>query len=292
MGKILPTRMSRNLNKIVEEAMAIEAREAKEAGALGYMGRAFVQATMPHKKVSGNEFVRTNGLFKLVMLAPSDVGLPYGSLPRLITAWITTEAVRTKSRELVLGRSLSDFMRQLDLVPTGGRWGSITRLRDQMKRLFSASISCTYGHSGGMAGINMQVVEKYDLWWKPKQPNQSTLWESTVTLSQAFFDEITEHPVPLDMRALKALRRSPLALDMYSWLTYRMSYLRHETAIPWVALQKQFGSSYAEDAKGLKNFKQAFKREMRKVLCVFGDARVNYESQDLILYPSKPHIRK
>ena len=72
---------------------------------------------------------------------PAKIGLPYGSLPRLLLAWLTTEAVKTKTRELTLGDTLSDFMRQLDLVPTGGRWGSITRLKDQTRRLFASTIS-------------------------------------------------------------------------------------------------------------------------------------------------------
>src|SRR5262245_4804846 len=121
---------NQNLNKLISEALAIEARDAKETGALGFMARALVQATMPHSKVEGNEFKRRNGAFKLTILADSEVGLPYGSIPRLLIAWLTTEAVRTKQRELILGDSLSAFMAQLDLTPTGGRWGTITMLRE------------------------------------------------------------------------------------------------------------------------------------------------------------------
>ena len=45
----------RNLAKILHEALAIETQEAREAGALGYMARVLVQATMPHKKVEGQQ---------------------------------------------------------------------------------------------------------------------------------------------------------------------------------------------------------------------------------------------
>lgn len=283
--------LMKNVNSLIEKALAIEAREAKDAGALGYMGRALVQATMPHKRVSGNEFVRRNGTFKLTMLSPSDVGLPYGSIPRLLTAWITTEAVKTQQRELVLGRSLSEFMTQLDLVPTGGRWGTITRLRDQMRRLFSASISCTYDNSDRGAGINMQVAEEYHLWWEPKQPQQASLWESTLILQKKFFDEITSNPIPLDMDVLKALRRSPMALDIYCWLTYRMSYLKSDIEIPWLALQTQFGSDYASNPQGVRDFKRAFLRELKKVHLMY---KVGAESggAGLVLRPSRTHIMK
>ena len=133
-----------NLDRLITDALAIEAQDAKEAGALGYMARALVQATLPHSKPDSNEFERRNGAFTLVMLAPSKIGLPYGVIPRLMMAWMTTGAVRTKQRELVLGDSMSEFMGQLDMLPTGGRWGSITRLRDQSRRLFTTSVSCFF----------------------------------------------------------------------------------------------------------------------------------------------------
>jgi len=279
-----------NLNKLVEQTLAIEARDAKEAGALGYMGRALVQATMPHKRVCGNEFIRKNGAFTLTMLAPSGVGLPYGTIPRLLMAWVTTEAVRNKQRELVLGHSLSDFMKQLDLVPTGGRWGSITRLRDQMTRLFAATISCIYENSKQNSGLNMQIAEEYHLWWEPKQPQQAALWESTLILNKRFFDEITSKPIPIDMDVLKALRRSPMALDIYCWMTYRMSYLRQQIEIPWFVLQTQFGSDYATDLQGVRNFKKAFLRALVKVQGIYKIANVSEGDIGLIMKPSKPHI--
>ncbi len=94
----------KNLNKFITEVLAVEAEAAREAGALGFMARVLVQATMPHRKADSNEFTRTNGAFTLSMLAPTKVGLPYGSLPRLLVSWLTTEAVRTKDPVLVLGR--------------------------------------------------------------------------------------------------------------------------------------------------------------------------------------------
>ena len=99
---------------------------------------------MSHRDPKANEFRRRNGNYTLTMLAPSEIGLPYGVIPRLLLAWISTETVRTQERTLVLGDNLSGFMRQLDLVPTGGRWGTITRLRGQMQRLFSCMVTCSY----------------------------------------------------------------------------------------------------------------------------------------------------
>lgn len=274
------------LERLINESLAMEAEAAREAGALGFMARALVQATMPHRKPTDCYFERTNGAFTLTMIAPPKVGLPYGNVPRLLMAWLTTEAVRTKSRELVLGDSLSGFMRELGMVPTGGRWGSITRLRAQSRRLFTASVSCIYEGADRDAEMGFRVADRHVLWWDPKSPDQKDLFASVVTLSEPFFGEIITHPVPIDLRALKSLSRSPLALDIYVWLTYRMSYLRRPTTIPWVVLQAQFGSDY----RRTRDFKAAFVEHLRRVIAVYSAANVAQADTGLILKPSPTHI--
>jgi hypothetical protein len=275
------------LARLIEEAFALEAEDARRAGALGFMARALVQTTLPHRKPATSEFVRRNGPFTLTLVAPSEVGLPYGSLPRLLLAWLTTEAVRTKSRELVLGDSLSDFMRQLGLVPTGGAWGSITRLRTQSRRLFASMISCLYrGDTRGDAEVGFRIADKSILWWDPKRPEQTGLFGSAVTLSEPFFREVTTRPVPVDLRALRVLSQSPMQLDIYAWLTYRLSYLRDETTIPWPVLRAQFGADY----RHLWHFKIAFLEHLKKVLTVYRDAKAESAKDGLLLRPSPPHI--
>ena len=49
-------------------------------------------------------------------------------------------------------------MRSLDLQPTGGRWGSITGLKQQMTRLFSSSVTCIWENKESTAIANMQAV--------------------------------------------------------------------------------------------------------------------------------------
>lgn len=274
------------IDALISEALEIEAREAREAGALGYMARALTLATMPHRRTLENEFERRNGSFTLTMLAPSRVGLPYGSVPRLLVAWLTTEAVRTRDRRIELGDTLSQFMTQLDLVPTGGRWGTITRLREQMQRLFAASVSCTYEDGYRWSMDSVRVAERADLWWSPKTPEQVALWRSVVVLGERFYEEAIQSPVPIDMRALKALRRSPMALDIYCWLTHRMSYLRRPTVIPWGALQTQFGSDY----RLTRQFKAKFLHQLAAVVAVYPEARVSEAESGLQLKPSPPHV--
>ena len=232
----------KRIERMVAGALAIEEQSALDAGALGFMARALVQATMPHRSIPEDRFIRTNGNYELEMVAMrNDIGLPYGSMPRLILAWMGTEAVKTQERELVLGDNMTDFMRQLGLVPYGGRWGTITRLKDQTRRLLNCGITCSYTreHSNGTneASTKMMVAEDSDFWW-PVANNideQRSLFKSTIRLSERFFNEIISHPVPVDMRTLNELKRSPMALDIYAWLTWRMSYLNKATTIPSVS---------------------------------------------------------
>ncbi|NCA72538.1 MAG: pirin [Sphingobacteriia bacterium] len=253
------------------------------------MPHALIQATMPHSRPAREQttFMRRNGAFSLVMMAHPQIGLPYGSLPRLLMAYLTTEAVRTKSRDIVLGKSLSEFMAHLHEVPTGGRWGSISRVKEQTMRLLSSSISCTYSNQDGMSGINLPVVDAYKLWWSPLSPDQLSRVGSSVTLGERFYAEVISRPVPIDRRALRSLKKSPLALDLYVWLTYRMSYLRRATVIPWPALAAQFGSDYTR----LRSFRAAFIGQLKAVLVLYPTARVHTDNSiGLTLSPSPAHI--
>jgi len=285
--------MAKNLHPdtvdaLITQALAIEDEEARNAGALGFMARAMVQATLPHRKVEGNEFERRNGNFTLTLQAPSKVGLPYGTVPRLLLAWVTTEAVKTKSRELELGDSMSAFMGELGMTPTGGASGSITRLKNQTRRLFASTVSATYEDKDKVADIGYRLADRSLLWWHAKDPEQVGLWKSTVTLSEQFFNEVVHRPVPIDMRAIRALKQSPMALDVYTWLTYRVSYLKRPTVIPWAALALQFGSDYAR----LRDFKAALITELKKVLVVYGRVQVEALEDGLLVKPSLTHISR
>jgi hypothetical protein len=148
--------------RIVREALAIEREDAQEAGALGFMARLLVQATLPHKDPGPgvSTFERSNGNLHLVIMAPPRIGLPWGKTPRLLLSWLTTEAVRTRSPRLELGANLSPFMRNLGLIPTGGRAGTITRLRDQIRRLFSSTIHCSHDEPGHFEDTAFRVAFK------------------------------------------------------------------------------------------------------------------------------------
>ena len=191
------------------------AREAEPD--TGFMMRLLALCTLPRTNPGNRQqYVRRNGPFTLVMAATATPPrLPYGTLPRLLLAWVCTEAVRTQSRTLVLGRSLSEFMRTLGLHPgSGGRSGGRTRLQHQMQRLFSASVQLVYESEGRSTSIGSLVADRTDFWWNPRRPEDPVLWDSTIRLGEDFFNEIIACPVPLDMNVLKAMKRSPIGLDL------------------------------------------------------------------------------
>jgi hypothetical protein len=183
-----PARQRTKSQKIAEEALEIEAEEARAAGALGFMARILVQATLPHSRPKTHEFERVNGRFTLYMNAPPPVGLPYGSYPRLALAWLSTEAVRTRSREIELGPTFSSFMYKLGLTPVTGKRGTTSRLRSQLHRLFSTTIRCSWesgdwdGRADGRdslspvscAGVGYTIAHKHELWWSPRDPEATT----------------------------------------------------------------------------------------------------------------------
>lgn len=282
----------KDLQSVMAESMALEAEDAQKAGKLGYMARALIQATLPHKATTSNEFVRDNGLFSLTILAPSKVGLPYGSIPRLLLSWMTTEAVYTRCPVLELGPTLSAFMAELGLARQGGKRGDITRFKKQAESLFCSTIHCLYADDSVTDLKNLMIADEASLWWNPKSPDQLPLWKSTVTMTDKFFKEIIERPVPVDMVALKSLKRSPMALDIYFWLTYRMSYLSRDTLIPWPLLQGQFGADYAQDAQGHRDFKKFFIKRLASVKALYEKAKVAPMERGLLLKPSPPHVAK
>jgi Plasmid encoded RepA protein len=227
---------------------------------LAYMARELVQMTLPHRNPGDvPAWSRTNGSLTMTIRQGWDtrtekpIGYPYGTIPRLLLFWLTAEAVRTRCRTIELGSSLSEFMFQLGLDPSSrGPRSDARRLRDQMERLFRATISfdraVTEEARVGSIWINMEVASAGEMWWSQRDPSQAALWGSWIELGEKFFRAITAHPVPLDMRALKALKSSPLGLDLYSWLTYE-AYRAHKSGkgrfVAWKLLAEQMGSDYA-----------------------------------------------
>ena len=257
----------------------------------GFLGRTMALCSLPRSNPGNRyQYTRVNGPYTLYMTVTGGNKLPFGTNPRLILAWICTEAVRTGSRDLVLGRSLSEFMRKLGIASTNGR--TQARLRNQMMRLFSCSVSLAYTALNHKATAAVLIADTTDFWWNPKHPDQTVLWESKVRLSESFFNEIVSHPVPLDMNTLKALKRSPLGLDLYLWLVYRIFGLRAPQRLTWKQVYRQFGvdPDKASDNRTVQSFRIKVLRELKKIKLAWSGLNYTTARGVLILLPSIPHI--
>lgn len=318
------------IREVIETHLAIEAEDAKASGEIGYLARALVIATMPYrdpKKPDGTpakDFSRVNGDFKLEIL--SSHGIPFGIYPRLLMSWVTTEAVQKQSPVIELGDSLRSFLRDvLDIrSASGGARGSGGRVLEQMKRLFGSLITAEYAGKKGGKGFalrNILIANELNLshaaikaiedldksqnssspankqLWTPQDASEAGNWQSELVLTDSFFMECVSSPVPVDLRAYKALRGSPLAMDIYSWMTYRVSYLKGATRpIPWEALMLQFGSGFtsgdADPTQAVRNFKKDFLKALKAVLIVYPSANITIEDSGLVLHPSPTHVPK
>ena len=257
----------------------------------GFLARTMVLCSLPRSNPGDrHQYTRANGPYKLIMSTTGIYKLPFGNLPRLILAWLCTEVVRTRSREIVLGKSLSDFMRSLDIYSSSG--GKYTRLRNQMKRLFGCSVSMIYEDKHGDQFVSSLIAERGEFWWNERKPDEPMLWDSKIYLGEAFFNEIISHPVPLDMNTLTALKRSSLGLDLYLWLVYRTFSLRAPQRLTWRQVYRQFGvdPARASDRVTVRNFQRKVLRELKKIKLAWPD--LNYATAPglLILHPSTPTI--
>ena len=258
---------------------------------LGFMARLMALCSLPRSNPGNRkEYKRGNGPFTLYMQSGPGNKLPFGNYPRLLLAWVSTEAVRTQSRVLVLGDSLSEFMRTLGVYSSDGK--AYTRLRNQMDRLFNASVSLIYKDECGKATVNAMIADSTAFWWNPKRLGQPSLWESKIELSEKFFNEIIHHPVPIDMNTLTALKRSSLGLDLYLWLVYRTFALRAPQPITWRQVYQQFGldPDKASDNVTVQNFRRKVLRELNKIKLAWSGLNYSTARGVLILLPSTPKI--
>ena len=269
--------------------LLVGAREADPD--LGFMTRTMALCSLPRTN-PGNQYQyqRVNGPYKLIMSRNGPHKLPFGNLPRLILAWVCSAAVQTQSPVLSLGDSLSGFMRALGVYDSSGL--TQTRLRNQMKRLFGCTISLIYEDAHREATASTLIADLTEFWWNPKRPDQPSLWESKIRLSEPFFNEIVRHPVPLDMNTLTALKRCALGLDLYLWLTYRTFSLRAPQRITWRQVYRQFGlhPDKASDKNTVQMFRRNILRELKKIKLAWPDLNYTTAPGVLILHPSTPAI--
>jgi len=270
---------------------------------ISYYSSELIQCTLPHSDPKTPGWARRNGKFALIVSSGIDkngevIGIPYGSFPRLALAHIITRVIETKQRRIDLSGHFTGFLR--DVGYTGnykGNGANGQRIRDQLLRLLNATISFEYADETRNTRRNISIAPKFDLWWSFNKPDEGTLFGSWIELSEDFYNAIMQSPVPLKTDALKALHRSPLALDVYMWVSYRLFAMessgREDLTVSFEALQSQFGTGISEG--NVRQFRSELKLAFKKVAEHWSSSTdpsdrrdLNYEfnTQGLVLYRS------
>jgi hypothetical protein len=298
-----PQALSRQLDRFITQGLALEERSLLERQeARGYMAHALIQATLPHSDPGPVPlWGRRNGRVSLSIQPGAyfdsrgqaiQIGLPFGSFPRIVLAMLVSEAVRTKSRRIYLGDSITDFFRRIEreerVQLRGGPRGELARFREQMRRLLSARVAIHYDTPGAFGFDYLQVADKGMLLWDPANPGQRALFQSYIELAERFYEEAVRNPVPIDLDALRVLRRSPLAIDIFLALSLRFYSLTKDDLIPWSALQAQFGADYSRQ----RAFREKFKQQLERVKLVYPAARAEVLTEGLRLQPSPTYVPK
>ena len=275
--------------RVVEAAAAYLSAEENE---IGFLYSGWAQAALPHRRLPDDEIwqVETDRVTLLVQPGarpgkpPVQIGVPYGSRARLILLYLQSEALRTGSREISLGRSLNEWLRRLG-IPLGGR--SAKDVRDQAERISRCRMSFQIVQSGRSGLVNQSIMDTA-MFVEEDEGGRGRMLLETATLSQMFFDQLKKHPVPIEEAAVRQIANNSLALDVYCWLAYRLHALPGPTPITWKALHVQFGQAFVRR----DHFRQQFKHTLELALSVYPTAKVEVNGKGITLLPSPPPVAK
>lgn len=260
---------------------------------LGFAYSGWAQCALPHKKLADDaHWGITSDKVRLVVepgrrtLDGSEnlewVGVPYGSHARLILLYLQTEALRTGSREVELGRSLREWLGKLG-ISVGGMTGK--SVRDQAERISRCRLTFHLSGTSGSGLVNQNIVDRA-LFIEEGGEKQGRLSLETAKLSEGFFEQLKKHPVPLEEAAIKALSNNAPALDAYLWLAYRLHALKCDRLVTWTALKGQFGTGFSR----LAQFKFKFQGTLQLATAVYPAAKIEVTPAGVVLKPSRPPV--
>lgn len=293
-------------DKIVTVSAKI-ADELPSGEDMAFMHSIMCQVGLPRSKVGGKnaegkwvdaiEFERQCGGAALSVAAGKlwdgkqfvQQPIPYGALPRLMLAWMNTFAVRHKTPEIPVGNSAAEFLRVLGKDTSGGKKGGYTVFRRQIQALSACRMTLGFNAGGKAYTYDGKPIKQFEAWLNTHD-KQATLWPGVVTFSEDYFRTLISHAVPLDVRALSALKGSALAMDAYTMLADRLHRITgRPVLLYWANLRDQFGQEY-QGKEPDKNFKKKFLPALRDALAVYPQAKVKKVTGGLLLMSSPPPI--
>lgn len=288
----LPTPVSRLESRILVANTEISLSPPDRAD---FLHTVMCQVGLPRKRTDSRIFERQSGHVSILLEAGKlwngaewiERPLPYGTVPRLVMVHVSSEAIRTRQRRIEVGDSMRQFLLSLGMQTSGGERGGYAALRKQMEALAACRLTLGMHNEGRVVTVDAKPIKRFEAWLQ-HDGTQHTLWPGVLELSEDFYSTLAEHAVPLDYRALAALRHSSLALDVYTWLAHRLCRVKpvNGTKLSWENLRDQFGQEYRTS----KNFKHEFRHALHQVCAVYPDARLEEVMGGLVLYPSRPPL--
>jgi hypothetical protein len=279
-----------DLDRRVVDAAA--AYMAVEDGEIGFLYSGWAQSGLPHKRLPDDASwqVRTDHMTLIVQPGlrptaagdPVPVGVPFGSRARLICIYLQSEALKTNSREVELGKTLHAWLRKLN-ISIGGK--SMASVRDQAERISRCRMTFQV-KSGNRTGLVNQNILDTAMFVDDEEGAQGSLFIEKAKLSEMFFEQLKRHPVPIEETAISSISNNSLAIDVYCWLAYRLHALEKPTSVSWQALHAQFGTG----VERIRNFRLFFKSTLDLAMSVYPEAKVDVNERGLILNPSKPPV--
>jgi hypothetical protein len=276
----------------------VELTEQHNEPRLSFQHTVFCQAGLPYRNPGDSVrlWKREQGAVSLLVEAGHarhpksgnwvELGLPWGTKPRLILAHLNAEAIKRQSPEIEVESSLSAFVQRI----RGFKHGREIRMfKDQLSRLSVAVVRLATTRGDRAFQINAQVVDAFEL-WPELDERQRVLWPATIQLSVPYFNSLLEHAVPLNEADLAALAHSALAIDLYCWLAQRLHRITplKPVFITWAALKQQFGPDYGR----MDHFKAKFRTALRQVRARYQRAIIELDDHGMTLHHSLPPVTK
>ncbi|HYZ22307.1 MAG TPA: replication protein RepA [Rhodopila sp.] len=275
---------------LVDIAAEVLAADEQRIG-VSYTG--FCLTALPHKRLPDDQPWEKKGHKVTLLVEPGRLkhggklklfGVPYGARARMILLYLQTQAVRVRSREVELGRSMRDWMERMGLS-IGGE--TVSALREQAARISACSLKF-FWENADSDGFERGAIVRSGLRFHAEDSAQGLLWEDRVVLDEAFFAALRNHPVPLLEAAIRQLRDRSMSLDIYVWLAWRCHQLGKPTPISWLAIHAQFGAGF----KVVRQFKPRFTEALGAALAAYPDARVDLDDKGITLHPARPPIAR
>jgi hypothetical protein len=204
-------------------------------------------------------------------------GVPYGAKARLILLWLQTEALRTGSRTVELGRSMRQWILGMGASDCGSNYRAVL---EQAERIEHSLLVFSYTDADGDRTRWQDSIIRGS--FDPRGGDR------IVEVSEGYYAALTRHPVPLSEPAIRRLSDSCGGLDAYLWLAYRLHALNRPILVSWEALFVQFGAG----TKELKHFKPRFRKDLELATACYPEARIEMTDHGLRLWPSRPPIAK